>query len=99
MIYDRLRDLEQIGAGTYFDWSFILTLLAVVVSGFLTEVLHYFRMEPHRHVIYFLHLVLVFALLMYLPYSKFAHLLYRATAMVYAEHTGRKKASPEGESS
>jgi quinone-modifying oxidoreductase subunit QmoC len=99
MIYDRLRDLEQIGAGTYFDWSFILTLLAVVVSGFATEVLHYFRLEPHRHVVYFIHLVLVFALLMYLPYSKFAHLLYRATAMVYAEHTGRKKASPKVESS
>jgi quinone-modifying oxidoreductase subunit QmoC len=99
LIYDRLKDIKQIGAGTYFDWSFILTLLVVVVSGFFTEILHYFRMEPHRHAIYFIHLVFVFALLMYFPYSKFAHLLYRATAMVYAEHIGRKGPRSELESS
>ena len=99
MIYDRLRDIEQIGAGTYFDWSFILTLLIVVVTGFFTELLHYFRMEPHRHIVYFVHLVFVFGLLMYLPYSKFAHLLYRATAMVYAEHIGRSNPNPEVENS
>ena len=99
MIYDRLRDLEQVGAGTYFDWSFILTLLVVVVTGFFTELLHYFRMEPHRHVVYFIHLVFVFGLLMYLPYSKFAHLLYRATAMVFAEYTGRSNSGPAVEGS
>ena len=65
----------------------------VVSTGFITEVLHYLRLEPHRHIAYFVHLVFVFVVLMYLPYSKLAHLVYRRTAMVFAEHTGRKGAA------
>ncbi len=90
MIRDRLRSGEQIGTGTFFDWSFIVTLLAVALTGFITEVLHYVRLEPHRHIAYFVHLVFAFALLMYLPYSKFAHVIYRTTAIVFAEYSGRK---------
>jgi quinone-modifying oxidoreductase subunit QmoC len=90
MIWDRVRKGgSQIGPGTYFDWAFLGTLLAVGVTGLICEALHYARLEPHRYAAYFVHLVLVFALLMYLPYSKFAHLVYRTTAMVYAEYTGR----------
>jgi quinone-modifying oxidoreductase subunit QmoC len=65
-----------------------------VVSGFATELLHYLRMVPHRHVVYFIHLVLVFALLVYLPYSKFAHVLYRTAAMIFAEYYGRTGVRP-----
>ena len=63
-------------------------------TGFVSEGMHYLRLVPHRHVAYFVHLVLAFAVLVYLPYSKFAHLLYRAVAMVYAEYTGRTAEIP-----
>ncbi len=89
MIRDRLRKREQGGSSTFFDWAFIWTLLAVAITGLITELLHYARLEPHRYIAYFIHLAFVFALLMYLPYSKFAHLAYRTIAMVYAEYYDR----------
>ncbi len=91
MIWDRIKESGQAGAGTYFDWSLIATILIVVLTGFITEVLHYVRLEPHRHLAYFVHLVFVFSLLIYLPYSKFAHFIYRTVALVYAEHIGRER--------
>jgi quinone-modifying oxidoreductase subunit QmoC len=91
MIRDRLRNSENFGAGTYFDWSLISMLFLAAVTGFFTEVLHYLRLEPHRHIAYFIHLVFAFAVLIYLPYSKLAHLVYRGIAMVFAEHIGRKR--------
>lgn len=89
MIYDRLEFSDNAGESNYFDWIFICTLFLVAVTGFVTEGMHFLRLEPHRHFAYFVHLVFVFALLIYLPYSKFAHVIYRTTAMVFAEYTGR----------
>jgi quinone-modifying oxidoreductase subunit QmoC len=97
MIRDRLKKSDQGGRSSFFDWMLIGTIALVVLTGFLSEVLHYARMEPHRQGVYFLHLVLVFALLIYLPYSKFAHLVYRTTAMAYAEYSGRTSEAPAAE--
>ncbi len=91
MAWDRLRDTERSGPGGYFDWALLTAIFFVVTSGFATELLHYFRLEPHRHLVYFGHLVLVSGLILYLPYSKLAHLFYRFAALVHAEQIGRKK--------
>jgi len=92
-IGDRLVNRENAGVAGYFDWFFIWGIFLVVSTGFAAELLHYLRMVPHRHVIYFIHLVFAFALLMYLPFSKFAHLLYRTIALVQAESLGRTVSS------
>jgi quinone-modifying oxidoreductase subunit QmoC len=94
MIWDRLYFGHLAGTSSWFDWFLVWTLFLVVASGFATELLHYLRMGPHRHAAYFVHLVLIFALLVYLPYSKLAHLLYRTTAMVFAERYGRIVGDP-----
>lgn len=95
-IRDRMTNKEEAGASTPFDWIFVWLLLGVGVTGLLTELCR-FVAEPSdlaglryaAYTVYFVHLVLVFQLLIYLPYSKFAHVLYRTLALVYVEHTGR----------
>ncbi|MDP8205806.1 MAG: quinone-interacting membrane-bound oxidoreductase complex subunit QmoC [Candidatus Electryonea clarkiae] len=94
MIWERVKEQDDAPVSSYFDWTLIGTLLLVTLTGFITELLHYIRLEPHRHLAYFAHLVFACSLLMYLPYSKFAHLVYRTTAMVYSEYTGRNGNKP-----
>jgi len=96
MCHDRLKQTREVVFSTYFDWSLILLVLFVVLTGFGSEITHFARMEPHRHIVYFLHLVFAFALLMYLPYSKLAHVAYRVAALVLTEHIGRRIPPPGG---
>jgi len=91
MAWNRIKSDENVGPGGYSDWALLAALILVVFTGFATEIMHYQRLEPHRHIAYFVHLVLVFSVLIYLPYSKLAHVAYRTTAMVFAEHTGRTR--------
>jgi len=93
-IRERLFGTAYNTAGNYYDWALLITLILVALTGFLTEIWHYFRMEPHRHIAYFAHLVFVFALIVYMPYAKFAHVVYRTTALVLAECYGRKRGTP-----
>ena len=94
MIRDRWKESGDAAAGAYFDWALIGSLILAVLTGFATEALHYLRLEPHRHIAYFVHLVFVFSVLMYMPYSKLAHMIYRGAAMVFAERIGRVAEEP-----
>jgi quinone-modifying oxidoreductase subunit QmoC len=68
---------------TYFDILFLGILTAVAVTGTLTEVVRLSGVAGLAYPTYFVHLCLIFTLLGYLPYSKFAHILYRTVAMVH----------------
>ena len=86
---------------TSFDWVFVWLLLAVGVTGYAVEIFRFVAegaagaeayasgLAAPAYGVYFVHLVAVFGLLVYLPYSKFAHIWYRTVAMIYAEATGR----------
>ncbi len=93
-IRDRLRAGKDTLASSAFDWMFLWTLFGVGVTGVVVELLRYASIEGAGYVIYFIHLILVFALLVYLPYTKFAHMVYRLTAMVYAGQTWRSAGQP-----
>ncbi|MCX7988304.1 MAG: hypothetical protein N2647_02550, partial [Thermodesulfovibrio sp.] len=46
---------------------------------------------------YVTHLVFVFVLFTYAPHSKMAHMVYRATAMVFAKAAMREESIPKKE--
>ncbi len=81
LLIERFRNGETRQASTYFDCFFLLTLAGTVTTGILSEVLRLEQTQIWMFSIYFIHLTLIFALFLYAPYSKFAHLLYRTLAM------------------
>ena len=89
MLVERWKRPETAGTTTYSDLALLGSLLVIILTGLATELLHFARIEPLRYAAYAVHLVAVFVLLWMLPYSKLAHVVYRALALLYAERTGR----------
>jgi quinone-modifying oxidoreductase, subunit QmoC len=85
IISNRKKNVEKAGKGGYYDWLFIYIVFAVMATGILSEVVRLADLALPAYVIYFAHLVVVFFLFAYAPFSKMAHMIYRATAMVYAK--------------
>lgn len=75
---------------SYKDWYLIWLVLGLGLSGMLTEITRLAGWAVGSYIIYFIHLVFVFNLFAFLPFSKLAHLVYRTLAMAYVEYSGRK---------
>lgn len=88
MIRSRLAKKDQVS--TYKDWWLIGWALALGLTGLLTEMTRLAGMAGSSYTIYFIHLMFVWSLFFFIPYSKLAHLAYRTTAMAYNEYIGRK---------
>ena len=79
----RIADGRRAGKSTYSDWLFLSVLGLTTITGFCSE---WLRLADLRaaYPMYFAHLTLIYFLLVYIPYSKLAHLAYRAVAMLHA---------------
>lgn len=72
--------------GNFYDWFLIWEIMAVGLTGFLAEVCRWAGLATVGHIVYFLHLLSVMMLFLYMPYTKFAHLVYRTFAMAFEKY-------------
>lgn len=91
MISNRLKDTDaDVSKGSYFDWSLIILVLGLAATGLLSQYTRLADVAVIAYPMYFAHLVLVFCLFTYLPYSKLAHMVYRTLAMAYSRYSERE---------
>jgi quinone-modifying oxidoreductase subunit QmoC len=88
MIKTRLNKPDQKSA--YKDWFLVYLAFALGVTGMGAQLTRIAGWASVSFAIYFLHLIAIWFLIAYLPFTKLAHLVYRTVAMAYAEYAGRK---------
>jgi len=99
-IISRLKKKEAYSMYSYHtDWIFLILLLLAGVTGFLLTIFIKTNMPMPSYIMFAVHLVVVFDLLISAPYTKFAHAIYRPLALWinntreeilgYEKHIGR----------
>jgi quinone-modifying oxidoreductase subunit QmoC len=87
MIKNRSSKKDQ--KSTYFDWYLVYMAFGLGVSGMGAQLTRLAGLAGVSFAVYYIHLILIWALFAYLPFSKLAHLVYRTVAMTYNEYAGR----------
>lgn len=88
LLKSRLAEKDQVSG--YWDWYLIGLVLGLGSTGLLTEMTRLGGLAGLSTFIYFFHLMFVWCLFAYTPFSKLGHLVYRTVAMTYSEYAGRK---------
>jgi quinone-modifying oxidoreductase subunit QmoC len=89
IIKERQANAEKVGYGSYYDWFLVYLIFAVGATGLLSWLFRLVGMRILAYPTYFLHLTAIFMLFFYAPYTKMAHIVYRAVAMLHARMSGR----------
>ncbi len=87
----RLMLNKKTQRSSWSDWYLLGVIWTVAVTGIFSQI---FRLADCVHLaflVYYLHLVAVWMLFAYLPWSKLAHAVYRFTALLYVRMYGRSK--------
>jgi quinone-modifying oxidoreductase subunit QmoC len=87
LMKNRLAKTDSVSS--YWDWYLVSLVLALGITGLGTELLRLGGFYTPMAIVYFLHLITIWCLFAFTPFSKLAHLVYRTTAMAYAEYSGR----------
>ena len=94
MLVRRLTAPDQTGNSSYFDWFFLFLIFGTGITGLATELIRWGGSVAGTYFFYMIHLMFVLSLLLYLPFSKFAHLGYRAVAIAWGKSVGRNMTLP-----
>ena len=89
LVWRRLARPKQAGASGFFDWYFVGILYAVTITGFAVQFVRFGDLLVTSYSLYLVHLLFYFMLFTYLPFTKFAHIIYRTLALTHAKMTGR----------
>ncbi|MBF0536774.1 MAG: quinone-interacting membrane-bound oxidoreductase complex subunit QmoC [Nitrospirae bacterium] len=85
IVSNRLKDKGFVSKTSSFDWLFVAIILILAITGLLSEMLRLADVAIPAYTVYFVHLVFVFYIIAYLPFSKLAHLVYRTVAILYSK--------------
>ncbi len=77
-------------SSNYYDWYLLNVIWAVALTGVLSQLIRLAGIPQMAYPVYYLHLVTVWMLFAYLPWSKLGHIVYRTAALTYVRHMGRR---------
>ncbi len=82
MMLRRVRKADRYTSrSTFMDWAFLGLLFLAGLGGFLTELAQYASLPIWAYAFMLFHLVVVFDLLLLIPFTKFSHVVYRPLAI------------------
>ena len=85
VIANRLKERGVETVTSTFDWVFAGMVLLVGATGMLAQMFRVLDFATIAYLTYFMHLVFVFYIIIYIPYSKLAHFVYRTVAITYTK--------------
>ena len=76
-------------SSSWYDWYLLTLIWTIFLTGVGALVFRLLDVALLAYPIYYVHLIGVFMLFAYLPWSKLGHLVYRTVALSYAKKIGR----------
>ncbi len=85
----RMKLNPKYQGSSFYDWYLLGIIWAVGVTGILSQMFRLLDALKPAFCVYYLHLVFVWMLFAYLPWSKLGHFVYRTAALTYVRMVGR----------
>ncbi|MDR2695569.1 MAG: quinone-interacting membrane-bound oxidoreductase complex subunit QmoC [Deltaproteobacteria bacterium] len=86
----RLKLDPKFQASSFYDWYLLGVIWVVALTGLLAQIFRLMDCVTWAFSVYYLHLVAVWMLFAYLPWSKLGHFVYRVAALTYVRAIGRR---------